>query len=329
MSEQVRKTETQEKGMGTLKFHNLELFLSLNEKKMDPQRVLEAINNLKASISHVEQEILAETENKKETLKLITENEIESEKVEAVVESHTAEVADEEIHFESDFLTLKPKAKNDKPLVKAKRFSSKNYFNTRNHLDLFNIGSFYFQEFQKSKKSFGFYAGSSLQDSHETLLGLASYFNYHEDLKVTLVVDNFKKSVLSRYLKESHTEIRSFAQQTYEVIIADGVEVFEYTTLRHFALKLGRENLELFLDELINDSEISLWDIPDLDIIEQEREFFFQLMRKIDSTSIILSRGKSKAATLKKFLDYTKKYNLRIDGVLFDKGRESKNDKRS
>lgn len=281
-------SENSESTMGILKFHNLELFLSLNEKKINPERVSTALKNLKESISMIE-----------ETL---------------VIEKPQAEI-------------IKLVPEKNKDTIKKIRYSSDHYFSVKNHLDLFNVGNFYFQEFQKGKKSFALYADKEELGSCETLIGLASYFNYHENLKVTIIVESFATSNLSKQLKATQREVRACDDHvSYDVIVADGVEVIEFSQLHHLCLRLGRDGFEHLIENIFAEAEISFWDFPKLSIIDSDKEFYFPLIQKIDSFSVLLARGKSKSSNLKSFLSYAKKYSMKIDGVLFDKGNKGKNE---
>lgn len=310
--------------MGTLKFHNLELFLSLNEKKTDPDKIREALVNLKETIKKVEETLTIKkdipTHSVSETLKLVISSESKSNVEESPEEVEVSEPRPP-LNVKS-FFSLKPKSHEEKIQVKTRRYNSEIYFNAKNHLDLFNVGSFYYQEYLAGKKNFALYAGNSKEDVHESLLGFASYFNYHEDLKVTLVTNNFQHSLLSKHLKNVHHEVRYFQSEEYfyEVIVSEGIEILEYSALRHICKKLGRELFDSFLDEILGQTDVSFWNIPSLELIDQEREFFFPLMRKMDSTSVVLTKGKSSASELKKVMNYAAKYSLKISGVLFNKG---------
>lgn len=275
-------TDSNEKEMGTLKFHNLELFLSLNEKKIDPERVSVALKNLKETISMIEESIIT-TKPQGEIIQLVPEK-------------------------------------------KKKRYSSEHYFAAKNHLDLFNVGNFYFHEYQKGKKNFALYADKEEVNSHETLLGLASYFNYHENVKATIVIDNFATSTISKYLKNIQRESRTYDSIEIDVLTSDGIDVIEFSSLHHLCKKLGRDGFEHLIESIFSTSEISFWDFPNLRNIDEDKEFYFPLIQKINSFSVLLARGKSKSSALRSFLNYAKKYSMKIDGVLFDKGSKGKNE---
>jgi hypothetical protein len=268
--------DSNEKDVGTLKFHNLELYLSLNENIIDPQRVSVALKNLKDSISIIEESI--------------------------TFEKPKAEII--QLH----------------PEKKKKCYSSEHYFSAKNHLDLFNIGNFYFQEFKKGKKNFALYADKDEMNSHDTLLGLASYFNYHESVKATIIIENFATSSIAKHFKNTQRELRNYDSIELEVLNTDGIDIIEFSSLRHLCKKLDREGFENLIEKIFLITEISFWDFPNLKNLDDDKELYFPLIQKINSFSVLLSRGKSKSSHLKNFLSYAKKYNMKVDGVLFDKG---------
>ncbi|MGZ3789946.1 MAG: hypothetical protein ACXVLQ_15510 [Bacteriovorax sp.] len=206
-----------------------------------------------------------------------------------------------------------------------KKFKTNHYFSVKNHFDLFDIGKHYMQLSQSGKKSFSFYAEDS-KSCQQTMLGLSSFFNYHQDIKSIMLVENFEKSELKNLLKPPHREERNFNDEYfYEVLSFDGIEILEYDKLRNAALKMGPEGFSQFIASFITESSLILSEMPKIQFINREKEFFFPLIRTIDSLSVIVEPGKSKNKELKELINFSKKYAVEIDGVLFSPDKEKIN----
>lgn len=198
-----------------------------------------------------------------------------------------------------------------------KKYKTEHYFSVKNHPDLFDIGKHYLQLSQNGKKNFAFYSSDSVA-CHHTLLGISSFFNYHEDLKSTIFVESFDKSELVKLLKNPIREERVFKDEySYEFLNFNGIEVVEYDHLRHVALKMGAELFSQFISSFIAGSSISLCEMPKIKDVNRERELFFPLIKAMDSLSVVIEPGKSSSKEVKEVVDFSKKYDLKIDGVLF------------
>ena len=95
-------------------------------------------------------------------------------------------------------------------LSNKKRFKCDYYFKVANHQELFKLGQRYTQDFLEGKKSFALTSISSCTTTEESMLGLSSYFNYHHELKATLIVNSIEETKILKSMPVLHREIRCF-----------------------------------------------------------------------------------------------------------------------
>ena len=206
--------------------------------------------------------------------------------------------------------------------IEKKKFSNHNYFGVKNHVDLFEVGKHYANLHHSGMKSFAF-SGDQNSSVHHTILGLASFFNYHKSIKAIVFIDKFEGSKLAEYLKPTHVEVEFIdlknSDDTYEVYSCDGIDVIELTKLKHIAMKMGIDSFQEFLRRIVNDSEIVFLDLPESRSINKEREFYLPILDIINSLSFVVDIGSTKINQVKEMNIFANKYQVAVEGVLLYK----------
>lgn len=214
---------------------------------------------------------------------------------------------------------------NETKQIKRKKYNSKNYFGVKNHVDLFEVGKHYTNLSQSGMKSLAFY-GNKQKSVHHTMLGLASFFNYHKGMKATIFVDKFAGSDLANFLKPTHIEAEmvseSYEEDTYEIYACDGIMVIELYKMKHLAVKMGTDAFQEFLEKIVADSEVVFWDLPKSETINKEREFYLPILNVVDSLSLVVDTGITKIKEIKEMNIFASKYQVALEGVLLYKGQK-------
>ncbi len=271
----------------TLKFHNIQKAFeergSLLEAIADVRML---INELSSSLENTEKNDSNKSSDSKE------------------------DVADKKI----DFFQIE---ETSKPLKRAKKYNSNNYFDVKNHSELFDLGKYFLQLNNNEKKNFGFYCDSN-ELLAQTMVGLSAFFNYHENKKVTMIVDRYESSSYKKLLPLEHVEAHKINEEVeLDYIVSGGVELIEMNQLKHVFYKYGSEVFSRVIKEILEESDLVFSEFPKMQEIEKDRELYFDLNRSIDSLILIANKGASKAKDFKKVIDYSRKYNVPVEGVVF------------
>jgi len=207
--------------------------------------------------------------------------------------------------------------------VKRKKFKNQNYFNVKNHIDLFETGKYFTHLIEEEgKKSFAFYGNPGLTSVHHTVLGLSSFFNFHKNFKVVLFIEKFEGSELQKFLKPTHSEmelIDAESEESVEYFSCDGVDIVEYCKLRHLAHKIGAEAFSDYLNSWIKRESLVLWTLPQSADLDRDRTFYLPIINAIDSVSLVVDSGKSNRKDLVNMYEFMSKYQIHVEGAVFYK----------
>lgn len=223
---------------------------------------------------------------------------------------------------DSNHTFLKLKKNESSPEIKKKKFKNHNYFSVKNHIDLFEIGNHYVQLFEGGFKSFAFSGCSQTGSVHHSMLGLASFFNFHKNLKAVIFIDKFEGSELQKFLKPTHVELELIDPETDESIeyySCDGIDVYELSKIRHLAYKVGADIFSEFLQSLLSGEKIILWALPRSADLDKEREFYLPIIQVIDSLSFVIDEGKTSRNDLEQMYQFMNKYQVQVEGSIFYK----------
>jgi len=201
---------------------------------------------------------------------------------------------------------------------KKNKIGSSRYFAIKNHLDLFELGRHYTRLYECGMHSFAFYGAGPQKHVQQTLLGLASFFNYHKNEKVLLFIEKLEGSEIGKYITHFHTEVLPFndSDETFEINISDGLEIIEYSQLRHLAYKMGEQAFSMFLNSVINNAKIIFWELPYSEKISKDCEFFLPIAEVISNFTFVVTNGVSRQSELKNMFEFAEKNQIITEGVI-------------
>ena len=82
----------------------------------------------------------------------------------------------------------------EEEIVKKKK--NKYFYKVRNHHELFKIGSSFYNDFKMGVKSFAISSTGYPQSQQNSILGLASFFDHKEDVRIGIVSNNLNQGIL-------------------------------------------------------------------------------------------------------------------------------------
>jgi hypothetical protein len=201
------------------------------------------------------------------------------------------------------------------------------YYRAKDHMELFKVGSSFLKDFKSGLKNFSVIGHEMNEEREKTVFGLASYFNYHtEETDVAIITSEFQNSFYSNFLGDLEQRDRAVFDEdlTYKFFIGRGFELIEFSELRKVERKLKNYDFEYFLDDLSDRFDIVLWDIPDIDTLDKNKELFFPIIRTLDNVSIVVKENHSKIGNINEIINYFKRYQVKIKGLLFAKSSNKK-----
>ncbi|GEM_PF-2074267 len=204
------------------------------------------------------------------------------------------------------------------------------YYRAKDHVELFKVGSSFLKDFRSGLKSFSFSSIGLKEEREKSVLGILSFFNYHEDVNICVItpslVDSFYSKIATQARKK---EARVFDEDLhYDFYTGDGFEVIEYSELKKIERKITAYNFEDFLDFLIDSFDLILWDLPELEILDSNKEVYFPIIRSLDNVSFIVGKNVSKISEINEMISYFKRYQIPIKGLLFSNSSKDREDKK-
>lgn len=195
---------------------------------------------------------------------------------------------------------------------------SKLYYRVKNHIELFKLGDSYLRDFNRGVKSLAFHSCTNSDERERTVLGVSSFLNYNAKVTVTVITDNLKKSLYHDHIKELEEIKKSIDNEsvTYTSYVTQGVEFIEFSELCDVMYQLGNTSFEEFIENFIENSDVVLWDLPNLVEMDNKKELFYPVIRSIESVSIIVESNESKYKEITNAKDYFDKYKVPFKGFV-------------
>jgi hypothetical protein len=206
-------------------------------------------------------------------------------------------------------------------LIRKKTKRGSDYFyRATNHLDLYNIGKSYLDDYKKGIKNFAFCTDEAKDAKEKTVLGLTSFFNYHQDLTITILTSHVGDTFYSQIVKDLKPQKKVIEGEEVSFIVYESSEfnLIEFDELKNMNDKFRTYHLEDLIQEVVNRSDLVLWDLPTVEELSKDKKVFFPISRYMENISLVIKSGDTRYEKVNKMINHFNKYGIRIKGVLFD-----------
>lgn len=230
------------------------------------------------------------------------------------------QVSDDEI--DKKIIDLKFKKQQQEGIKeKSSKKTNKFFYKVSNHHELFKIGRSFYNDYLAGVKSFAISSTGYQTSQQKSILGLASFFDHKEDLRIGIVTDNLKHGAFKDIVKlckkvdcdlfgdEFTFEIRSFYNH------------FEFLDMEQLLAICNSDRIEEYdevFDQVIDMYDVVFWDVPELYKIQIEPEKYFPVIMKFESISIIVAQSLSKKADIEEIKRFFLGYGINLKGLLID-----------
>ncbi len=222
-----------------------------------------------------------------------------------------------------------PEEQVEKPktVAKEKKRSNKYFYKVSNHHELFKIGSSFYEDYKAGVKSFAV-SSTGYQTSQQTsILGLASFFDHKDDLKIAIVSDNLNdgafKDIVSISKKEK-LEIEDGEEPCDYYRFYGHFDFFDLENLLNFSNDESSASYDEVFDNLVDNYDLIFWDVPELYKIKKNSERYFPVIMKFESLSIIVAQSLSSSKDIKEVQNFFMGYGINLKGLLFDTKQKQK-----
>ena len=172
-------------------------------------------------------------------------------------------------------------------------------------------------------KNFAFSSHGLVEAQQKTILGIASFFNYHEDVRTLIVSSDLRKGLFSNLINQEKIIPVLISQEEEHPMYCyghnDHFDFLDFNELIKINKKLRNEILyEELIRKILEQYDMVLWDTPNIERINQENEIFFPVSMKFESITLIVKESESQFNQILEIKSFFQKYGLKIKGVLFD-----------
>ena len=194
---------------------------------------------------------------------------------------------------------------------------SKFFYSVSNHQELFRIGESFFRDYKKGIKSFAISSTGYQTSQQTTILGIASFFDHSEELRIAIVSDSLRDGAFKDLLHVS--EQVKFTEAAREVTIQRFYNHFDFVDLDEL-VKINDDapEFEHFLECLLKNYDAVFWNVPELHKLQGGFSPYFQIIKRFESLSIIVSRAVSSGKQVDEIKNFFEGYGINLKGLLLD-----------
>lgn len=230
---------------------------------------------------------------------------------------------------ETPHLRIAPEGKETERKKPKKKKSNRYFYKVSNHHELFKIGRSFYSDYMAGVKSFAISSTGYQTSQQKTILGLASFFDHKEDLKIGIISDNLSQGAFKDIVSISKNIDYNYWGEGKSINIKSFYNHFEFINLDEL-LKLATDSevgeYDEIFDHIVDLYDIVFWDVPELHKIQMDSERYFPVIMKFESISIIVAQSLSKKSDIDDIKRFFLGYGINLKGLLLEDKSSGENE---
>lgn len=203
---------------------------------------------------------------------------------------------------------------------KRKSFS-KYYYKVSDHSELNKVGVSFYNDYQKGIKNFAIASTGYPLSQQKTILGLASFFDHREDLKILIVGSKLDTGLFKNFLENCHDETLDLMQVTGKKINLKRFHFhFDFLEVQDFFELCDEDQPTYEYEEMVKSVldryDVVFWDLPNLEEIKKRSHYYYPLTAQFELLTVVVGAHETSKVEVEKLRSFYQKYNVQIKGFL-------------
>ena len=214
------------------------------------------------------------------------------------------------------------KTSQEKAVYKRTPKGHKNeyFYKVKSHQELYQIGMSYYRDMANGNKSMAFITHDSHKHLKDSILAIASFIKYQEDLKILIVslgLENGSYMHVVDECKKNGTIVGENDENIPTIYEHAGLSFVDFKEIFSFRSKFDETGYGELIEYLVSSYDLVMWDVPKLDDLKVSKEEYFPIFIAFDKVSIVVKKQGDKYEDINEMKKFFNKYGIKIKGILF------------
>ena len=214
------------------------------------------------------------------------------------------------------------KTSHEKAVYKRTPKGHKNeyFYKVKSHQELYQIGMSYYRDMANGNKSMAFITHDSHKHLKDSILAIASFIKYQEDLKILIVslgLENGSYMHVVNECKKHGTVVGENDDNIPTIYEHAGLSFLDFKEIFSFRSRFDETGYGELIDYLVSSYDLVMWDVPKLDDLKVSKEEYFPIFIAFDKVSIVVKKQGDKYEDINEMKKFFNKYGIKIKGILF------------
>ncbi len=195
------------------------------------------------------------------------------------------------------------------------------FFRAKDGENLFKVGDSFFKDFKSGVKYFGFSQLNSPGAQEKTILGIATFMHYFENLKILVISDTLKDTFFNSFLSQGTKQkasISIYPEFKYELYTHEAINFLEMSEIIHRSQEHQIKGFEYLYKSLVEDYDVVLFNLPLTGVTKNRFSFYFPVFQSLESMTLTVSVQNDKYIQIEELKNFFNNYKIKIKGCMID-----------
>lgn len=193
------------------------------------------------------------------------------------------------------------------------------FFRAKDGPALFKLGNSFYENYKSGTKYFSFSNIQSSEAQKSSILGIASFIHYHDNVRILIVCPEMKDSMFAGFAAEENrttASAKAIKNFHYDTFCHEGLNYLEISEIKERCKEAEIKDQVFVLENMLNEYDVVFFDLPATREMKAEYEIYFSVLQLVQNVSIIVELGKSNFTEIKTLQEFFENYKVKVNGVI-------------
>jgi hypothetical protein len=191
------------------------------------------------------------------------------------------------------------------------------FYDVGEHEEVFRIGKSYYGDILNGQKCFAISSLGYKTSQQRCILGIASYLDMENDIKVRIISDNIYQGVFKEIVEAGTTSCELLENTNLKIDIHKFHHHFEVIDMNDL-IEFGEEHPTLYkkmIKQVIGNGEVVLFDVPSLNKMKENFRLYLPIISEFESLSVVVVKHSTDQKQLQELYQFFGSHGVSLKGV--------------
>jgi hypothetical protein len=199
------------------------------------------------------------------------------------------------------------------------------FFRAKDGEKLYVLGDNFYKDFKSGFRHFSFANIGASESQKRSILGIASFMYYFENLRILIVTNSLNGSFYDQFNQDHNktvTSISSYPEFEYNLLHHEGLNYLDVNEIQDKSRSHQVKGTEYLVKKIVEDYDVVFYDLPQIVETKSQYDVYFPILQMIENVTFVVNLKGNSYSQLDDLKNFFSSYKIHLKGLIVENHHE-------